>query len=303
MELENEVSIRFEPAKLGSLFETLDAIAWIGSPDVRQIAQYADVDPRTAGKLLKNSVSIGLVDCLNGGTYSLRLPYPFKGSLDQKRTVVREALLRMPLLQAVRQFLSLGEALDNALRKAATVQGIKGFNAGYLTPLVQWAQDLKALEPGMVVDDLLKDAEKAKDVRHREDKLARVAFLSHSSRDKAVVRQIASDLSARGITVWLDEQRIHVGDSIPEKIAQGLAQSDFFLVALSENSVGSEWVKRELNNALIQEISKRRIAILPLKLSECEIPALIAEKKYADFTCSYRDGLDQLTSAIEAKWA
>jgi hypothetical protein len=128
------------------------------------------------------------------------------------------------------------------------------------------------MEPGVIVEDLLKDAETSKELRHKKHAAERVAFLSHSSKDKAIIRQIAADLSAEGIAVWLDEQRIHVGDSIPEKIAQGLAQSDFFLVALSEHSVGSEWVKRELNNALVQEIHKRKIAILPLKLTPCEIP-------------------------------
>lgn len=207
----------------------------------------------------------------------------------------------MPLLQSVRQFLSLRESLDKALRKAATIQGIENFDPRALSPLVQWAQELKALEPGVIVEDLLKEAEASKELRHKKHAAERVAFLSHSSKDKAFIRQIATDLSAEGIAVWLDEQRIHVGDSIPEKIAQGLAQSDFFLVALSEHSVGSEWVKRELNNALIQEISKRKIAILPLKLSPCEIPTLIADKKYADFSRSYREGLDDLIAAIKAK--
>lgn len=297
----SECTLRFESVKLASLFEVLDAIAWLTAPDVRQISQFANIDPRTAGKLLKNSVSIGLVDCLNEATYSLRLPYPFKGPVEQKRAVVKEALIRMPLLQSVRQFLSLSESLDKALRKAATIQGIEGFDSRALSPLVQWAQELKAIEPGVIVEDLLKDAEASKELRHKKHVDERVAFLSYSSKDKAVIRQIAADLSAEGITVWMDEQRIHVGDSIPEKIAQGLAQSDFFLVGLSEHSVDSEWVKRELNNALVQEISKRKIAILPLKLSPCEIPILIAEKKYADFSKSYREGLVDLVTAIKAK--
>lgn len=294
-------SLRFESGKLDSLFEVLDAIAWLTAPDVKQISQFANIDPRTAGKLLKNSVSIGLTDCLSDSSYSLRLPYPFKGAVEQKRAVVKEALIRMPLLQSVRQFLSLRESLDKSLRKAATIQGVENFDARALTPLVHWAQELKALEPGVIVEDLVKDAEASRELRHKKHAAERVAFLSHSSKDKAIIRQIAADLSAEGIAVWLDEQRIHVGDSIPEKIAQGLAQSDFFLIALSENSVGSEWVKRELNNALVHEISKRKIAILPLKLSPCEIPVLISDKKYADFSESYRDGLEAVIAAIKAK--
>ena len=69
----------------------------------------------------------------------------------------------------------------------------------------------------------------------------RIAFISHSSKDKPFIRKLVADLTAEGVSVWLDEQRIRVGDSIPERIGQGLAESDIFLIALSENSVGSDW--------------------------------------------------------------
>jgi hypothetical protein len=91
-------------------------------------------------------------------------------------------------------------------------------------------------------------------------------------------------LTANGIGVWLDEQRILVGDSIPEKIAQGLAESDYFLIGISRNSTGSEWVKKELNNALVTEVQRRNVHILPLKLDDSPVPPVIADKKYADFS-------------------
>ena len=76
-------SQRFEAAKLDSLFVVLDAIAWLDAPSSGQVAQFAGIDPRTAGKLLKNAVQIGLVDAVGTG-YVLVLPYPYKGSQDQK---------------------------------------------------------------------------------------------------------------------------------------------------------------------------------------------------------------------------
>src|SRR5262245_37481814 len=109
-------SQRFEPAKIESLFVVLDAIAWLDAPSSGEIAQFAGIDPRTAGKLLKNARQISLVD-LTGESYTLVLPYPYKGSLEQKKAVVREALVRLPLLTSVRQFMALGDALAVALRK------------------------------------------------------------------------------------------------------------------------------------------------------------------------------------------
>jgi hypothetical protein len=292
-------NLRFEAANIDSVFEVLDAVAWLDAPTCKAIAQFAGVDPRTAGKLLKNALMLGLVDCVNGENYLPILPYPYKGSLEQKKAVVREALIRLPFLKSVRQFLQLGATFDDALRKAATVVGVRGYDPRSIGPLVTWAKALDALGPGVDVEDLLDVASRAKEQRHRVDASKRVAFISHSSRDKPFVRRLAADLTGAGVGIWLDEQRIRVGDSIPDQIAQGLAESDIFLIALSDSSVSSEWVKRELNNALVSEITKRNIEILPLKLSECDIPEVIREKKYADFTKSYREGFDELLKAIQ----
>jgi hypothetical protein len=293
-------SQRFEPVKLDSLFIVLDAIAWLDAPTSGQIAQFAGIDPRTAGKLLKNASQIGLVDAVASG-YVLVLPYPYKGSKDQKEAVVKEALVRLTLLTSVRQFLRLGDKIDSALRKAATIAGITPFNPADLNPLLEWAQSLGALQADLIAEDLVDAAETKKELRHQQEATRRVAFLSHSSMDKPFIRQLAADLTANGIDVWLDEQRIRVGDSIPEKIAQGLAESDYFLIGISHNSTESPWVAKELNNALVSEVQRRNVHILPLKLDDSAMPSIIADKKYADFSKSYKAGIEDLIAAMKGK--
>jgi hypothetical protein len=142
-------------------------------------------------------------------------------------------------------------------------------------------------------------AETKKEIRHQKQKDQRIAFLSHSSADKPFIRQLAADLTANGIGVWLDEQRIRVGDSIPDKIAQGLAESDYFLIGMSNKSSESAWVQKELNNALMTEMQRRNVNILPLKLDDSPMPHIIAEKKYADFSKSYKSGLEELLKALK----
>lgn len=293
-------SQRFEAVKLDSLFEALDAIAWLETPSNREVAQFAGIDPRTAGKLLKNACQIGLVDSTDLG-FSLSLPYPYKGSKEQKEAVVKESLVRLPVLTSVRQFLRLGDTLDVALRKAATIAGITPFVPSDLNPLVEWAQSLGALTPSLVAEDLVDAATSKKEQRHKEDSRRRIAFLSHSSMDKPFIRQLAADLTANEVDVWLDEQRIRVGDSIPDKIAQGLAGSDFFLIAMSQHSENSAWVQKELNNALVNEVQRRKVHILPLKLDESSMPPAIADKKYADFSKSYKAGLYGLLNALKGE--
>ena len=50
-------------------------------------------------------------------------------------------------------------------------------------------------------------------------------FLSHSSKDKAVVRPLAERLRNDGLKVWFDEWVLKAGDSIPSKIEEGLEHS------------------------------------------------------------------------------
>ena len=103
------------------------------------------------------------------------------------------------------------------------------------------------------------------------------------------------------VKVWLDEQRILVGDSIPEKIAQGLAESDFFLIVVSENSINSAWVKKELSGALVHEIERRKVIVMPIKLDGAKMPDSIVEKRYANFSGSYAAGLKDLLASIKAR--
>jgi hypothetical protein len=291
----------FEAVKIDPLFTVLDAVAWLDSPTTKQIAQFAGIDPRTAGKLLKNGRSIRLVESADDSTYVLAQPYPYKGTIEEKHSVVREALLRLPVIINIRQFMSLGDDLQTAMRKSATLAGEENYDKTALAPIIQWANSERVLDLGMRVEMLVDEAVAAKQARRVKDEEARVAFLSHSSKDKQFVRKLAADLVANGVKVWIDEQRILVGDSIPEKIAQGLAESDFFLIILSEYSVSSDWVKKELSGALVREIERRKVTVLPIKLDNAKIPDSIMEKKYADFTGSYNAGLKDLLESIKAR--
>jgi TIR domain len=294
-------NFRYEAVKLDGLFEVLDAVAWLPSPNTKEIAQFADIDPRTAGKLLKNARLVGLVESPDNQTYISAAAYPFKGTTAQKESVVREALVRLPLIQQIKQFIGLGNDLKTSMRKAATVAGERNYDAANIAPLITLASRFGALDFQVRVETIIDSAVEAKIERHATSADTRVAFISHSSKDKPFVRQLAADLVASGVQVWLDEQRIRVGDSIPESIAQGVAESDFFLLVVSANSVASPWVKKELNQALVNEIEKRRVRVMPVLLNKVELPLSVSDKKYANFTESYDRGLHELISSIKAR--
>lgn len=128
---------------------------------------------------------------------------------------------------------------------------------------------------------------------------AKKIFLSHTHRDKKMVRRLAKDLQAAGVAVWLDEWRVDVGESVPMRVQAGLTESPFVGVWLTKNSVESPWVEKEWQTALHEELSDRRVRVLPLLGEDCEIPLLLKDKVYADFTQSYEQGLSELLDALK----
>jgi len=131
-----------------------------------------------------------------------------------------------------------------------------------------------------------------------ERRKASKVFLSHSSLDKAFVGRLAIDLREKNVPVWYDKWELKVGDSLTEKISEGISDSSWLAVVLSKNSVSSQWVKKELNAALAIELEKRNVFVLPIMLDDCEIPVFLKDKLYADFRSTYEDGLHSLLDRL-----
>ena len=130
-------------------------------------------------------------------------------------------------------------------------------------------------------------------------------FISHSCQDKHFARRLARDLQSSGAKVWIDEAELNIGDSLIEKIRRGIDSMDFLAVLLSRASVASEWVKKEVDIAMNQEIKNRRVKVLPILVEDCQLPGFLVGKVYADCTSEshYQDALPRLRRAIGLKSA
>ena len=137
-------------------------------------------------------------------------------------------------------------------------------------------------------------------IRDIESIMLHSIFLCHASADKPFVRRLSGDLIRLGSRVWLDEAEILVGDSIIEKIQNGIENSDFLGIVLSRNSVSSIWVRKEVEAALTQEIELNERKVIPILLEPCDIPLFLRTKKYADFSDveNYDDALNQIVKVL-----
>jgi hypothetical protein len=135
--------------------------------------------------------------------------------------------------------------------------------------------------------------------RVRQDLIPRI-FISYAREDRVFAERLAKDLQARGTRVWLDLWEMRVGDSLIQKINQGIEESDYLIVVLSPDSVRSRWVQEELSAGLIRQLEDRDVRILPALLQTCEIPPLLRHRIYADFRTDYAYGLERLVKGFES---
>lgn len=87
----------------------------------------------------------------------------------------------------------------------------------------------------------------------------RLVFISHSSKDTWVAKQIAREISACGATPFLDEAEIDVGADFEEEILAFLEKADELLVLLTPWALERPYVWAEIGAAW-----GRRIPIVAL---------------------------------------
>ncbi len=119
-------------------------------------------------------------------------------------------------------------------------------------------------------------------------------FISYSSKDSAFVDRLSIELVKKRIRVWLDKWEMQPGDSLIDKIQNGLSDSSLLLVVLSQNSIASEWCHKELNSGLMRELNEKKVIVIPILLDECKVPLFLQEKLYADFRKDFDSGLTSL---------
>jgi hypothetical protein len=83
-----------------------------------------------------------------------------------------------------------------------------------------------------------------------------LVYLAHGSEDKeTIVRPLARRLMEKGIEVWLDEWEIRAGDSLRQKMEEGLGDCTHFVVVLTPTSMTKPWVNAEIDAAFVRRVS------------------------------------------------
>ena len=113
------------------------------------------------------------------------------------------------------------------------------------------------------------------------------AFLSYASADAEVAKQVCARLEASGLRIWMAPRDVPAGAHYADALVRAINGSRALLLILSENSVDSAHVSKEVERA-----SSKRKPIVAIRLDAAPLtPAFeyfLSESQWVDA----RDGLD-----------
>jgi TIR domain/Pentapeptide repeats (8 copies) len=93
-------------------------------------------------------------------------------------------------------------------------------------------------------------------------------FISYSSNDEALAQRLHADLQHKGVRCWFAPEDLKIGDEIRSRIDESIQVYDRLLLILSEHSVKSRWVQKEVETAFEKERKENRIVLFPIRIDE-----------------------------------
>jgi hypothetical protein len=93
-------------------------------------------------------------------------------------------------------------------------------------------------------------------------------FISYSSEDRKFAERLHADLQDKGVRCWFAPEDLKMGDEFDSRIEESIQVHDRLLLILSEDSVKSRWVQREVAAAFEKEGKEDRIVLFPIQIDE-----------------------------------
>lgn len=103
-------------------------------------------------------------------------------------------------------------------------------------------------------------------------------FISHSTSDEDLARQVGAALERGGFDMWLDEHRVSPGESWAESISDALQHADAYIVLVTKQLPTSSWATVEVGAALASE----KPVIPVLAEDGAVVPFVLRDRAYLD---------------------
>jgi uncharacterized protein YjbI with pentapeptide repeats len=93
-------------------------------------------------------------------------------------------------------------------------------------------------------------------------------FISYSSKNKDFANRLHADLQDKGVRCWFAPEDLKIGDKFRVGIDESIRVYDKLLLILSEHSITSDWVEKEVETAMEKEREQKRTVLFPIRLDD-----------------------------------
>jgi uncharacterized protein YjbI with pentapeptide repeats len=93
-------------------------------------------------------------------------------------------------------------------------------------------------------------------------------FISYSSKDHEFAERLHIDLQSKGVRCWFAPEDLKIGDKLRPSFDEAIRQHDKLMVVLSQSSVKSPWVEKEVETAFEKERQQNRTVLFPIRLDD-----------------------------------
>lgn len=137
-------------------------------------------------------------------------------------------------------------------------------------------------------------------------------FISYSSKDQDFAERLYADLQNHNVRCWYAPEDLKIGDEFRTCIDESIRLHDKLLLVLSQHSVMSHWVKKEVETAFEKEHRHNKSVLFPIMLDDTVMRTTQAwaadisrTRHIGDFTHwkehdAYQKGLQRLLRDLKA---
>ncbi|MEA4957142.1 hypothetical protein SDC9_40610 [bioreactor metagenome] len=126
-------------------------------------------------------------------------------------------------------------------------------------------------------------------------------FISHSSEDKEFTNNLAKKLKGCGFNVWYDDFVIQIGNNIRKTISEGIKNSQFGIIVLSNSFMESDWANHEYDG--LMTLLREEEYILPIwhNISLNEVKNFDPSFSNIKALSTEKHTIDEIIEAIEIR--
>lgn len=122
-------------------------------------------------------------------------------------------------------------------------------------------------------------------------------YFSYNVKDKEIANEIISYYKKNNLNIISLEDYLKPGELFVDGVLNTIEAADIFVLIISENYIKSNLIEVEIQ-IVLEEMKKRDVIVLPIKIDDCEIPSLLRNFYWLNLKINFESNLEESLNLI-----